>query len=168
MVRVPKHICDLLGNSLHGHPLPSRPADRLGELGSLPNLPPPCHGRVNSAFQPFHQHSSSSSSGSFHKCSAHLLPLIAGPTVSMVFKNRACCSRLSCWAFTCSRPGEHEPLNSNSISVSCTSSSRADRGACQSLFFLLLTESFESRSTSPARSLNDSPVILPLKKRAHK
>lgn len=175
MVRVPKHTCDLLGNSFHGHPLPSRPADVLGELSSLLNLPSPCHSpRVNSAFQPFHQHPSSSgspweASGSLHKCSANLQPPTAGPTVSVVIKNRSCCSRPSCWALICSRPGEHEPLSFNSTSVSCTSSSRADRRGCQSLFFLLLlTESFESRSTSPARSLNDSPVILPLKKRAHK
>lgn len=92
MVRVPKHICDLLGHSFHGHPLPPTPADTLGELGSLLNLSPPCHSRrANSAFQPFDQHPSSPSSDSLHKCSANLLLPTAG-SLSGVIKNRSCCS----------------------------------------------------------------------------
>lgn len=112
---------------------------------------------------PAHQHPSSPSLDSLHKCSANLLPPTAGP-LSVVIQEQVLLLQPSCWALTCSRPAEHEPLSFNSTSVSCTSSSRAGRGGCQSSFFLLLlTESFESRSTSPARSLNDSRVILPLK-----
>jgi len=42
-VEVPKRICAPPGNSFFGHPQPSSPADPLGELSSLLNLPPPHH-----------------------------------------------------------------------------------------------------------------------------
>lgn len=94
-------------------------------------------------------------------------PTVAG-TNSSCTNSGFCRCRPPARALPHRSSGEDKSRSLNSTSGPCSPSPRANRGGCPSSSFLLLTGSSESRRTSPARSLNDSPVTLSLQRRAHK